>query len=275
MSKGLNNTQTITIMEEEQMGMARKPRQGWLWRTISVGACLALLFLANEANSGLLEQGGKLLGALPQNQGQLGSKELSVGDMSSAFKEALQIGSERVVGQLGRPDGFNADQAIHIPLPAQLDTVKTILSKAGMSGLLDDLELKMNRAAEAATPQAKKLFWQAIAQMTFSDVKTIYNGPNDSATRYFQSKLTPSLSKEMTPIVQTSLSEVGAVKAYDGVMGQYKAMPFVPDAKANLTQHVTEKGIAGIFYYLGKEEAAIRQNPARQTTDLLKRVFGK
>ena len=254
------------------MGMTMTLRQGLLGRGIFISVCCSLLFLSTEANSGLLEQGTKLLGTLPQKQRQ---SDLSVGDMSSAFKEALHIGSERVVGQLGRPNGFNADQAVHIPLPAQLNTVKTILSQAGMSGLLDDLELKMNRAAEAATPQAKKLFWQAISQMTFADVKTIYNGPQDSATRYFHNKLSPALTKEMTPIVHSSLSDVGAVRAYDGVMGQYQAMPFVPDAKANLTQHVTDKAISGIFYYLGKEEAAIRQNPARQTTDLLKRVFGK
>ncbi|MDP2106205.1 MAG: DUF4197 domain-containing protein, partial [Desulfobulbaceae bacterium] len=143
------------------------------------------------------------------------------------------------------------------------------------SGMLDDLELKMNRAAEAAAPKAKKLFLEAISAMTFSDIQSIYNGPENAATKYFQDKLTPSLTKEMTPIVDSSLSDVGAVQAYDGVMSNYKTMPFVPDAKANLTQHVTDKGIAGIFHYLGKEEAAIRQNPARQTTELLKRVFGK
>lgn len=240
---------------------------------IALGSCVTLATLGNEANGGFLEQGTKLLGSLPK--GTTSSSNLSVGDMSSAFKEALQIGSERVVGQLGQADGFNADPAIHIPLPSSLNTVKSVLSKAGMSGALDDLELKMNRAAEAATPKAKKLFWDAISQMTFSDVQSIYNGPEDSATRYFQDKLTPSLSKEMTPIVDSSLADVGAVQAYDGVMGKYKSMPFVPDAKANLTQHVTDKGIAGIFYYLGKEEAAIRQNPARQTTSLLKKVFGK
>lgn len=240
---------------------------------IAVAAAVGLFAFGGEANSGLLDQGSKLLGGLPQ-QGK-SQKEVSVGDMSGAFKEALQIGSERVVGQVGRQDGFNADPAIHIPLPAQLKTVKTLMDKAGMSGALDDLELKMNRAAEAAAPKAKKLFLQAISEMTFADVKAIYSGPEDSATKYFQEKLTPSLAKDMTPIVNSSLSQVGAVQAYDGVMGQYKTIPFVPDAKANLTQHVTEQGIRGIFFYLGKEEAAIRQNPARQTTELLKRVFGK
>jgi len=254
------------------MDSVKKRWQSFLWMLL-LGGCCSLFILTSEAKSGLLEQGTKLLGSIPQ-EGK-SQKDPSVGDMSGAFKEALQIGSERVVGQLGRPDGFNADPAIHIPLPAQLNSVKTILSKAGMSGAMDDLELKMNRAAEAATPKAKKLFVQAIAQMTFSDAKAIYSGPEDAATKYFQDKLTPSLAKEMMPIVDSSLSQVGAVQAYDGVMSKYKAMPFVPDVKTNLTQHVTDKGIAGIFHYLGKEEAAIRQNPARQTTDLLKRVFGK
>lgn len=254
------------------MNIDQRVRQGLSGKRITL-FCIALLFVSIEVNGGWLDQGTKLLGSLPK--GATNQKELSIGDMSGAFKEALQIGSERVVGQLGKSDGFNADPAIHIPLPSQLDTVKTVLSKAGMSGSLDDLELKMNRAAEVATPKAKKLFLQAISEMTFSDVKSIYSGPEDSATKYFQEKLTPSLSKDMSPIVDSSLSQVGAVQAYDGVISKYKAMPFVPDAKANLTQYVTDKGIAGIFYYLAKEEAAIRQNPARQTTDLLKRVFGK
>jgi hypothetical protein len=82
------------------------------------------------------------------------------------------------------------------------------------------------------------------------------------------------LAAEMTPVVNQSLAEVGAVKSYDAVMGQYKQIPFVPDAKANLTGYVVEKGMDGIFLYLGKEEAAIRDNPAKRSTELLKKVFG-
>lgn len=255
------------------MGQLQRLSQRLLRKMTVLAVGITLFIPTGEADSGLLDQGTKFLGSLTEQGGS--QKELSLGDMSGAFKDALQIGSERVVSQLGQQDGFNTDPAIHIPLPTQLDTVKSVLSKAGMSGALDDLELKMNRAAEAATPQARKLFLQAISAMTFSDVKTIYNGPQDSATRYFQDKLTPSLSKDMMPIVDSSLSQVGAVQTYDSVMSKYKAIPFVPNVKANLTQHVTDKTIAGIFYYLGKEEAAIRQNPARQTTNLLKRVFGK
>jgi hypothetical protein len=78
----------------------------------------------------------------------------------------------------------------------------------------------------------------------------------------------------MQPVVKDSLAKVKAVQAYDNVMKEYRSVPFVPDVKADLTDHVVEKGMDGIFYYMGKEEAAIRQNPAKRTTDLLKRVFG-
>jgi hypothetical protein len=202
-------------------------------------------------------------------QSSLSSEEIGAG-----LKEALRIGSETVVAQLGRKDGFNADPAIHIPLPQQMTTVQTWLGKVGMSGLLDDLEAKLNRAAEVATPKAKDLFIQAISEMTFDDVMNIYNGPDDAATRYFQNKMSTSLAGEMNPIVSDSLAEVGAVKAYDKTMAEYKAIPFAPDVKADLSSYVVEKGIDGIFHYIAIEEASIRQDPMKRTTDLLQKVFG-
>ena len=204
----------------------------------------------------------------------ISSTEPSIGEIGNAFKDALRIGSKNVVSKLGNVDGFNADPAVHIPLPKELNSVKTMLSTVGMSRIVDDLELKLNRAAEVATPKAKELFLQAITDMTFDDIKGIYEGPENSATKYFQEKMSPSLSREMDPIVENSLSKVGAIKTYDNVMGKYQALPFVPDVKANLTDHVVKKGMDGIFYYLAKEEAAIRNNPLKQTTNLLKKVFG-
>jgi hypothetical protein len=116
-----------------------------------------------------------------------------------------------VVTRLGRTDGFDADPAIHIPLPGQMETIRSALAKVGMSQSLDDLELKLNRAAENATPKAKSLFVDAISAMTFDDVKSIYNGPEDSATRYFRGKMTPGLTREIEPVVTESLSNVGAI----------------------------------------------------------------
>lgn len=45
-------------------------------------------------------------------------------------------------------------------------------------------------------------------------------------------------------------------------MAQYKKSPFVPDIKADLIGHTTDKGMDGLFYYLAKKEAEIREIPS-------------
>ncbi|CAN0602573.1 unnamed protein product, partial [Ectocarpus sp. 12 AP-2014] len=154
-----------------------------------------------------------------------------------------------------------------------LKKVQSALELAGMSSMLDDLELRLNRAAEAAAPKAKALFLDAISEMSLEDAEKIYSGPDDAATRYFQEKMTGPLAKEMEPVVNQSLSEVGAIQSYDQVMGEYRSIPFVPDAKADLTDYVVDKGMDGIFYYLAQEEAAIRKDPLKRSTALLQKVF--
>ena len=242
-----------------------------------LGVLLTFLFLSGNlfAGNSFLEGGKSMLNKL--GQGSTSSQSLSTlsdSEIGAGLKEALQVASETVVAQLGKMDGFNADSAIRIPLPEKFATVRKALEKVGYANMLDDLELKLNRAAEAATPKAKALFGNAITEMSIDDVQTIYKGPEDSATQYFRGKMTPELTKEMTPVVEESLSQVGAVQAYDEVMGKYKSIPFMPDVKEDLNTYVVEKGMDGIFYYLGKEEAAIRSEPLKQTTSLLKKLFG-
>jgi hypothetical protein len=198
---------------------------------------------------------------------------LSTTDIAEGLKEALRVGSERVVTQVGRADGFNADPAIHIPLPPKLVDARKVLAKVGLNGVLDDLETRCNRAAEAAAPQAKALFWKSIRAMTLDDARTILNGPNDAATRYFQGKMTPELTIAMRPVIDDSLAQVGAVRTYQQAVAKVEAIPFAPNIKTDLTGYVVGKAMDGLFHYLAVEEAAIRQNPAKRTTELLRRVF--
>lgn len=199
---------------------------------------------------------------------------LSNDDIIAGLREALRVGTERVVGQLGAADGFNADPDIHIPLPPALQDVQSTLRKFGLSGLADDVELKLNRAAEEAAPRTKDLIWDAIADMTVEDAKQIYDGPDDAATQYFKRTSSADLANIIKPVVDQTLNEVGTIAAYDEMMGQYAKLPFVPDVKADLSDHAVQLTLQGLFHYLAREEAAIRQNPAKRTTDLLVRVFG-
>ena len=235
-------------------------------------ACLLALFFIGvsgcDLKAGLLDELKKSFGGDDKEQA------LSTDEIGGGLKEALRVGTETVVGNLGKTDGFNLDKLIHIPLPGKLDKVRSVLGKVGMDSMLVDLELRLNRAAEIAVPKARSLFVQAISDMTLEDVMAIYKGPDDSATQYFKSKMAVPLALEMKPVVDESLADVGAIKAYDDVMKRYNSVPFAPKVEADLSDHVVQKGMDGIFFYLAKEEAAIRQNPAKRTTDLLKRVFG-
>ena len=236
-------------------------------RLITAFLACSLVIAYQGASAGWLDD---IMELIPDD---VNPQSLSRDDIGDGLKEALRVGTENVVGNLGAVDGFNLDPKIRIPLPRNLNQVKEVLGKVGMDSMLVDLETRLNRAAEIATPKAQKLFLTAINDMTLDDVMAIYNGPEDSATRYFRSRMSGPLALEMKPIIDDSLADVGAVKSYDEIMASYNAVPFVPRVDSDLGDCVVKKGMKGIFFYLGKEEAAIRQDPAARTTDLLKRVF--
>ena len=163
---------------------------------------IAILMLPTgiaNAQMDFLKRGKDLLRELPGGQS---TQQLSDAD----------IGAERVVGKVGTTDGFNGDPTIHIPLPESLQKVQSTLSRIGMSSMTDDLELRLNRAAEAASPEAQAVFWQAIDEMTWDDVREIFDGPDDTATRYLERTMSSPLVTRMKPIVDASLAEVGAVR---------------------------------------------------------------
>ena len=126
---------------------------------------------------------------------------------------------------------------------------------------------------KTASVKARDLFVDAVDTMTIDDAMNILNGPKDAATQYFRQRMTPGLLAEMEPVVDRSLSEVGAIQTYENAVGEFGNMPLVPDLRADLTSHVLDLGLDGIFHYLAVEEAAIRANPAKRTTELLQKVF--
>lgn len=244
---------------------------------------MAIVLLASAVGLGPAWGQGSLLdigkGVLKQQMQQgtttgtggsgLGSA-LSAGEIGAGLKEALRQGSERVTALLGRTNGYNGDPDIHIPLPQTLKTAQSALKMAGLSGMADELELKMNRAAEAAAPKARQIFAGALERMTLDDARAILNGPQDSATQYFKRSMTPDLKTAMRPVIDASVAEAGAVKSFEALA---KGAPMLGDGRALLTDHVLDYALAGLFTYLGREEAAIRADPAKRSTELLRKVF--
>ncbi len=154
------------------------------------------------AQGNLLDQGRDLLGGGKSGSGGSSSASgLSNQQADSGLREALRVATQRTVGRVGKQDGYLKDPAIKIPLPGYLGSARDMMAKAGMSGMLDDLELRMNRAAEAAAPKAADIFGKAISSMSVSDAKGIVTGPNDAATQYFKRTTTKPLTAAFRPIM--------------------------------------------------------------------------
>ena len=257
--------------------MTSTDRRTFLRSTFLGGLILPALFpLPGRADSGLLKKG---LDALGGNLNGIGSDDgLSEARIGQGLKEALRVASSRVIDLVGRNDGYLKDSAIHIPLPGYLQNAQSVLSAAGASGLLDDLEIRLNRAAEKAAPAAEEIFFDAVDAMTLEDARKILDGPDDAATRYFERRMTPSLRDTFRPVVRRELQGTGAIQAFDGVVESYDSVPFAPslgeNAKGRLIDHGLDGALSGLFHYLAKEEAAIRNDPVKRTTDLLRDVFG-
>lgn len=227
------------------------------------------------AQNSLWDIAGSLFGVnKPAGTGSAALTALSQSDVQAALREALTLSSQKVVTQLAKEGGYSLDPKIRIPLPPALQPVDKALKAVGMGALTDDLQTRINKAAEAAAPKAKDIFVSAIKKMTIEDAKQILSGPEDAATAYLRKHMSPEMLTAMQPVINSALADAGAIRAYDAVVGQYSStFPFMADAKTGLSQYATQKAIDGIFYYVAQEEAAIRKDPAKRTTELIKKVF--
>ena len=202
------------------------------------------------------------------------SSHLSDDKIVSGLKEALEVGTTNAVALTGRHDGFLKNEAIRILLPAKLQPIGKGMRLLGMGEQVDDLEIGMNRAAEQATPQAKQIFIAALKKMSFDDARRILTGDDTAATEYFRRTTSTDLSTSFTPIVHRSMEKVGVVRQYNGVIKNAPGGAALAN-EFDLDKYVVGKTLDGIFLMLGEEEKKIRKDPAAQTTELLKEVFGK
>jgi len=144
----------------------------------------------------------------------------------------------------------------------------------GMGDQADDLVLKMNRAAEAAVPEAKALLVNSIKQMSLADAKAILTGPDDAATQYFKKTTSADMSEKFLPIVTKATEKVQLAQTYNKYAELGSQFGVVEKENANIEQYVTNKALDGLYLMIAKEEAAIRKDPIGQASSLLKKVFG-
>jgi len=192
----------------------------------------------------------------------------------SALRTALEKGSRAAVDQLGRENGFFGDARVKIPLPESLKRAERTMRRFGMGKYADELVLTMNRAAEAAVPEAKQLFVDSVKKMTVQDAKGILTGGDTAGTEYFKRTTSDQLRQRFLPIVKKSTAKVGLAQKYNQYAEQGAAFGLVKQEHANLDDYVTQKALDGLYFMVAEEEKKIRKDPVGTASSILKKVFG-
>ncbi len=194
-------------------------------------------------------------------------------DATAGLKAALEKGSGVAVDLLGKTDGFFGNEAVKIPLPDSLKKTQKLMRGIGMGKYADELELTMNRAAEAAVPEAKKLFVDAIKKMSVQDAKGILTGGQTAGTDYFKRSTSDQLRQKFLPIVKNATAKVKLADKYNQYAQKGVQFGLVKKDQANLDDYVTQKALDGLFYMVAEEEKQIRQDPVKAGSDIIKKVF--
>lgn len=203
-----------------------------------------------------------------------GVSAITDSEANGGLKEALTQGIGKAVASLGTADGFMSNKEVKIPLPSSLQKIQKGLKLVGMEKQSDELVLKMNRAAEAAVPEAKALLVDSVKKMSLTDAKAILTGPKDAATQYFKKTTNTQMAEKFLPIVTKATQNVSLADSYNQYAELGSKFGVVKKEDANINQYVTQKALDGMYLMIAKEEAAIRKDPLGQASSLLKKVFG-
>lgn len=192
----------------------------------------------------------------------------------SGLKAALEKGSRAAVAALGRTDGFFGNPQVKIPLPESLLRAERLMRRVGMGRHADELILTMNRAAEAAVPEARQLFIDSVRRMTVQDAKGILAGGDTAGTEYFRRTTQGELRRRFLPIVERATSKVSLAQKYDQYAEKGVAFGLVKQEQADLDGYVTQKALDGLYFMVGEEEKKIRKDPVGAASAIIKKVFG-
>jgi hypothetical protein len=204
--------------------------------------------------------------------GQL--ERISNRDATAGLKAALEKGTQAAVASLGRADGFLGNPKVKIPLPESLARAESLMRRVGMGKYADELVVTMNRAAEAAVPEARQVFVDSVRKMSVQDAKGILTGGDTAATEYFRRTTRDPLHLRFLPIVKKATAKVGLAQKYNQYAGRGAELGLIGKEQANLDEYVTQKALDGLYVMVAEEEKKIRQDPVAAGTSIIKKVFG-
>jgi hypothetical protein len=217
-----------------------------------------------------------------------GTLPLTEAEVISGLKEALSTGAKNSAQRLAAENGYYGDAAVKIFLPDEAKIIVDNLSKIpGGDQLVQDVILRINRAAEDAAKEAAPIFVNSITQMTIKDAFNILNGTDNAATTYlrnttyndlyalYKPKIQSSTEKKIIGNISTKDSWVILTSKWNSVANSIAGkLANLKPVNTNLDDFLTNKALSGMFSKVEIEELKIRKEVSARVTPLLQRVFG-
>jgi len=195
-------------------------------------------------------------------------------EAASGIRAALERGALAAVGQLGRNDGFLGNPQVKIELPGHLNDAARLLRTLGQGRKVDELVTAMNRAAEAAMPEARTLFVSTVKAISVEDALKVVRGGSTSVTEFFAGKTRLPLGEKFLPIVTRTTEKVQLAARYNAVADKARGLGLVKEEDASIQRYVTRRALDGLFLMVGEEEKRIRADPIKTGSAILAKVFG-
>ncbi len=216
------------------------------------------------------------------------NKPLTQNEIIAGLKEALIVGIDKSSEILGATDGYYKDEMVKILLPPEANViVKNINKIPGGNDLIEDVLLKINRAAEDAASEAKPIFVNSIKSMTITDGYNILKGEDNAATQYLRKTTYNQLFELYRPKIKASVEKklvgnISTAESWNQITGKWNdvaksmvgQMAGFKPVEIELDEYLTNKALDGLFLKIEAEEKQIRNDPVARVNALLKKVFG-
>jgi hypothetical protein len=213
---------------------------------------------------------------------------LTEADVISGLKEALITGAKNAAGRLSSENGYFGDETVKILLPDEAKVILDNISKLpGGDKLVQDLVLRINRAAEDAAKEVAPIFANSVKQMTIKDAFSILNGADNAATGYLRATTYNELYALYKPKIQASTEKkiAGSISTRDSwiaLTGKWNLLANSVAGKltnlkpvnTDLDDYLTTKALNGMFMKVELEELKIRKDVSARISPILQKVFG-
>ena len=209
-------------------------------------------------------------------------------EVVNGLKEALITGTTNSSRILSAENGYFGDAAVRILLPEEARIIIDNISRIpGGDRLVEDVILRINRAAEDAAKEVAPIIAGSIRQMTVRDGFSILRGADNAATAYLKNTTYSELYALYKPKIEAStrkniVGNVSTMDSWNTLTENWNTLAnSLAGRLANLTpvntdlnDYLTTKALNGIFLKVEDEELKIRKNVNARVTPLLQRVFG-